>query len=197
MRCSVRSALAGICYTVLIVAVSGCWAQDAGTRARAILSDSSKSAAAAREALLSLGDAAVDPILAALVTEKDAAQPRQAFLVGILASIQSAESNRALGRVLEDTRPLVRANAAIALGKNHQACAVPGLVRLLDDRAEYGKEVSTDPYQEKVLTVGTAASKALDTIIGARTLASGEKLRATAGKWWGKNRSSLDCKGWN
>lgn len=197
MRCSVRSALSVICYTVLIAVVPGCWAQDAGTLARAILSDSAKSAAAARESLLSLGDAAVGPILDALASEKDAAQPRQAFLVGVLASLQSAGSNRALGRVLEDTRPLVRANAAIALGKNHQACAVPGLVRLLDDHAEYGKEVSTDPYQEKALTVGTAASKALSAIIGARTHASGETIGAIAQKWWGKNRSSLECKGWN
>ena len=196
MRCSGPSALAVICCAISTVFVPGCWAQDAGTRARAILSDSSKSAAEAREGLLSLGDAAVDPVIHALLTERDAAQPRQAFLVGILASLHSAKSNRALGRVLDDTRSLVRANAAIALGKKHEACAVPELIRLLDDHAEYGKDVSTDPYKEKTLTVGAAASKALDTIIGARTHASGERLRVIAETWWGKNRGGLDCKGW-
>lgn len=198
MKRFLLAALAVISCTPLTVVVHGCWAQDAGNRARAILSDRSKSIDKKREALLSLGDAAVDPIFDALVNEKDAVQPLQAlFLVGVIASLQTAKSNTALGRVLGDARPLVRAKAAVALGTNHQGCAVPRLIGLLDDHAEYGKEVSTDPYTEKPLTVGAAASKALDTIIGSPSEASGEYMRAIADKWWAKNKSSLDCKSWN
>ncbi len=196
MKCGGLTQL-GVGCCVLITAVFAGWAQDPGARARAILSDASKSAPAAREALLSLGDASINAVLDVLATEKDAPQPRQAFLVGILGSLHSAQGNRALWRTLDDARPLVRANAAIALAKNHEACAVPRLLRLLDDPAEYGKEASTDPYTEKSLTVGAAAAKALRMIIGERPRGSVGSLRSIAESWWGRHERGLNCRSWN
>ncbi len=179
-----------------VIAVLACRAQDSTARARALLEDTSKSTAVVREELLKIGDAAVEPVLRALETETNAAQPRQAFLVGVLASVHSPTANRALGRALGDNRPFVRASAAIALGKSHERCAVPQFVKLLDDSAEYAKAVATDPYTERRLTVSSAAGTALEQIIGTVNRPNGD-LRAASEKWWEQKRSGTDCTGWN
>jgi hypothetical protein len=196
MKTALRCVIAVLCCAVWIVQVPSSSAQDQVVRARYILSEPSKSPSEAREALLALGDAAIDPIVDALAKEKQAVQSRQVFLVGILASLHSANANRALRRVLDDARPLVRATAALALGRNHEACAVPRLLRLVGDETGYGEKVSTDPHSETTLTVGMAASKALNSITGVHADASG-KDRANAESWWDKNKNRLDCRNWN
>jgi hypothetical protein len=183
-------------FVVWMIFGQFCWAQEESARARQILSDPALSAAEAREALLALGEAAIEPAEEALAREQQATPPRQAFLVGILGSLRSPNSNRALGRLLADRRPLVRANASSALGRNHVACAVPHLIRLLDDRVEYGQEVSTDPHRERGLTVGTAASKALQTITGLHGKTDGASAKAFE-RWWERTKGRQDCTSWN
>jgi hypothetical protein len=181
---------------VWIAFAQAAWAQEEAARARQILSDPEQSGKEARAALLTLGDAAVEPVEEALGREQHASPPRQVFLVGILDSLKSPNSDRALGHLLADRRPLVRASAPSALGRNHAICAVPHLVRLLGDRAEYGQEVSTDPHQEKALTVATAASKALQTITGLHRKTDGGDAKGFE-RWWDRRKSRQDCKRWN
>jgi hypothetical protein len=183
---------------VVCLTLPDSWAQEQSARAREILSAPAGSAAEAREALLDLGDAAIEPVVEALAKEEQAAQPRQVFLVGILASLRSPNSNRALGRLLDDRRALVRANAASALGRNHEVCAVPRLVRLLADDNEYAREVSTDPHREKPMTVSATASRALETVTSVHSGTAGDDGRAKRfERWWDRKKGQYDCANWN
>lgn len=183
----------------LLLAAACCSGQDPSSAVRSILSQTpAADLSKARERLLALGDSAVEPIVETLASEQQAAPPRLAFLVGILSSLDSALSQRALGRLLTDQRPLVRGYSASALGQRRVACAVPQLVLLLDDRAQYGSEVTTDPHQETALTVARGALKALENITGQRPVTSDHVQQAKVfQKWWAKKKNGFNCREWN
>jgi hypothetical protein len=96
-------------------------AQENSARARQILSNPVRPFTELREGLLAIGDAAIEPVVEALADERQESI-RQTVLVEVLGSLHSRRSNRALAHLLDDTRPIVRANAASVLGRNHEVC---------------------------------------------------------------------------
>lgn len=87
--------------------------------------------AAAAQALLALGSAAVPELLALLASEDPDVRAHAVELVGLLGDASHAE---ALIRSLHDTSAEVRGRAALALGRLGASAAAVGLRAALDDR---------------------------------------------------------------
>lgn len=190
------AALALACLSPFLALVLGfAQPQEPPASPRELLNRPSADAQIVREQLLLHGDNAVQPVVQALAAEHDASPIRVALLIGVLEKLNTARSQEALERVLSDARPVVRGYATSALGRMGARCAIPSLTRLLEDDAEYGREVTTDPYRERSLTVAGAAMESLERLTGLR-----EKRRKSPSErrrgfeaWWSKNRSKLAC----
>jgi HEAT repeat protein len=147
--------------------------------------------------LTNLGDAAVKPLTEAISNPK-ASFIRLAFLIDTLARIKSTSAEIALAACLRDSRPFVRAHAARALARNNVSCAVPSIIRLINDSSAYAQEVSTDPYSEKTLTVSSAALTSLTNLTGLKLTPGGETPNAAQfQRYWEEHKVLFNCKGWN
>lgn len=141
----------------------------------------------ARQRLLAFGDSAVGPVTEAIRVERNLTSIRAAFLVGILAEMNTSRARSALMQLLgEDDRPMVRAYIATALGQLHDQCAVPALITAMADSREYGVQISTEPAWYVPLTVGTESSEALRRLTGVE--GTDDSRDATPHeRWWREN----------
>src|SRR5262249_54229287 len=108
-----------------------------------LLSNPLRNPAEKRTKLLALGEASIGPVVAAL--DDPGSAIRIVILLDILTSLHSRAANKALAHLLQNMDPRVRAYASSALSLSHEVCAVPQLVRLLDDNGVYAVDASSHP----------------------------------------------------
>ncbi len=187
-----------IMLVILVLVNASCSGQSKSENAKTLLADSTpQDPEKVRKSLIELGDSAVDPILEAVAREGNAAPMRLALIVSVLSSIKTTKSDRALGNLLADNRPAVRAYAASALGRNRVSCATPLLIARLTDSEQYGSKVMTDPHREVPLTVADAVLGGLEEITSQRSSSENPSDQAQAfSKWWDTNRSKFVCTNW-
>lgn len=185
------------CVFLLMAVVGITQAQESSASPQELLNRPPADMPFVREQLLLHGESAVDPVVHALIAERDASPIRIVFLIAILQKLNTPRSQQGLIKLLSDERPIVRGYVAGSLGLIGARCAVPPLNRLLDDQAEYAQQVTTDPYREQPLTVASAAIKALEQLTGldAGNRKDTSDVRRDFEAWWRQNRSRVPCEG--
>ena len=96
--------------------------------------------------------------------------------------------------VVSDNQPRHRSYAAGALARIGDRCAVPGLIGVIGDTAEYAQDTYTDPFRVEPVTVSSAAIAALERLTGVRRSRTRSKTTTSYESWWQRNRDSLGCK---
>jgi hypothetical protein len=153
----------------------------------------SKDLQAVRAEVVGYGNDSVGPLVE-FVADHQASPIRIAFLLDALAGVNTLSSRAALIGCLHDSRPFVRAYAALALGRARVYCAIPAIIPLIGDASVYAQEVSTDPYTEAPMTVKTAALTSLEQLTGLKVRRlSIAKQRQALERYWLSHSSHFRC----
>lgn len=114
--------------------------------------------------------------------------PTRLALISIIADTPGQDSSLALIQLLQSTDTSERGQTIKLLAKYPYKEAIPKIIALLDDKAIFAVQVSTDPYTEIPVRINDLALETLRSLAGKKLAhnESKEKQILAWKKWWQK-----------